>query len=77
MIWKALRSAPVATSPSNCVSALARLAPVNPNRRHEGRRQRAAVVKEVVERIGDITLVMPRMAALEVSVVLVLVVLAG
>ena len=28
MIWNALRSAPVATSPSNCVSAFARLPPV-------------------------------------------------
>ena len=49
--------APVAASPESWASALARLPPVRPNSAHEGRRQRAAIVEEVVDRIGDVALI--------------------
>ena len=56
--WNAPCRAPVAASPESCESALREIAAGEAEHAHETGRQRAAVVEEVVERVGDVLLVL-------------------
>ena len=57
MSWKPTFCAPVAASPESCRERIGEIAAGEAEQRHEGGRQRAAVVEEIVEGIGDIELV--------------------
>ena len=57
MSWKPTFCAPVAASPESWLERVGEIAAGEAEERHESRRQRAAIVEEVVERIADVELV--------------------
>ena len=57
MSWNATFCAPVAASPESWSSAVGEIVAGEAEERHEGRRQRAAIVEEVVDGMADVKLI--------------------